>query len=76
MSTTMSFKLPKELKEQMKKYKNQVEWSKELREYVKRKIREIESKNRLGEVHQIIEKTSSVPEGTAVKTVREDRDNH
>lgn len=72
----MSFKLPEELKEQMKKYKNQVEWSKELREYVKRKIREIESKNRLEEVHQIIVKTSSVPEGTAVKTVREDRDNH
>ena len=72
----MSFKLPEELKEQMKKYKDQVEWSKELREYVKRKIREIESKNRLEEVHQIIEKTSSVPEGTAVKTVREDRDNH
>lgn len=76
MSTTVSFKLPEELKEQMKKYKNQVEWSKELREYVKKKIREIESKNRLKEVHQILEKTSSVPEGTAVKTVREDRDSH
>lgn len=72
----MSFKLPEELKEKMKKYKDQVEWSKELREYVKRKIGEIESKNRLEEVHQILEKTSSVPEGTARKTVREDRDSH
>ena len=76
MSTTMSFKLPEELKERMKKYKDQVEWSKELREYVKRKIKEIESKNRLKEVHNILEKTSSVPEGTARKTVREDRDSH
>lgn len=72
----MSFKLPEALKEQMKKYKDQVEWSKELREYIKRKIREIEGKNRLDEVHQILEKTSSVPEGTAMKSVREDRDSH
>jgi actin-related protein len=72
----MSFKLSEELREQMKKYKDQVEWSKELREYILRKIKEIESKNRLEEVHQIIEKTSSVPEGTAIKTVREDRDSH
>ena len=76
MSTTMSFKLPEELKERMKKYKDQVEWSNELREYIKRKIREIESKNKLEEVHNILEKTSSVPEGTARKTVREDRDSH
>ncbi len=76
MSTTMSFKLPEELREQMKKYKDQVEWSKELREYISRKIREIESKNRLEEVHQILAKTASVPRGTAMKTVREDRDSH
>lgn len=72
----MSFKIPEELKKKMKKYKDQVEWSKELREYVKRKIKEIESKNRLEEVHHILEKTSSVPKGTAQKTVREDRDSH
>ena len=72
----MSFKLPEKLREQMKKYNDQVEWSKELREYIQRKIREIESKNRLEEVHQIIEKTSSLPKGTAMKTVREDRDSH
>ena len=72
----MSFKLPEELKEKMKKYKDQIEWSKELREYVARKIKEIESKNRLEEVHKIIEKTSSTPEGTAKKTVREDRESH
>ncbi|MCG3223782.1 MAG: hypothetical protein H7647_04905 [Candidatus Heimdallarchaeota archaeon] len=72
----MSFKLPEELRERMKKYKDQVEWSKELREYIKRKVRELESKNKLEEVHQILKKTSSVPEGTAVKTVREDRDSH
>lgn len=72
----MSFKLPEELRERMKKYKDQVEWSKELREYIKRKVRELESKNKLEEVHQILKKTSSVPEGTAMKTVREDRDSH
>ena len=72
----MSFKIPEKLKEKMKKYKDQVEWSKELREYVMLKIKEIESKNRLEEVHKIIEKTSSVPEGTAKKIVREDRESH
>ncbi|MHA1258440.1 MAG: type II toxin-antitoxin system VapB family antitoxin [Candidatus Heimdallarchaeaceae archaeon] len=72
----MSFKIPKELKEKMRKYKNQVEWSKELREYVLKKIMEIESKNSLQEAHKIIEETSSVPEGTAKKTVRENRESH
>lgn len=76
MSTTMSVKIPEDLRKKMRKLNDQVEWSKEIREYIMRRIREIESKTRLDEAHKLIESTSGVPEGTAVQTVREDRESH
>ncbi len=76
MSTTMSIKIPEDLRKKMRKLKDQVEWSKEIREYIQRRIREIESKRTIEEVHKMIESTSGVPEGTALQTVREDRESH
>ncbi|MCG3260269.1 MAG: hypothetical protein H7644_11010 [Candidatus Heimdallarchaeota archaeon] len=76
MSTTMSLKIPEELREKMRKLKDQVEWSKEIREYIQKRIREIEGKKKLEEVHEMIKKTSSSPLGTARKIVREERDSH
>jgi len=72
----MSLKIPEDLRKKMKMLNDQVEWSKEIREYIMRRIREIESKHTLEEVHKIIESTSGVPEGTALQTVREDRESH
>ncbi|MCE7749035.1 MAG: CopG family transcriptional regulator, partial [Candidatus Heimdallarchaeota archaeon] len=46
MSTTMSVKIPEDLRKKMRELNDQVEWSKEIREYIMRRIREIESKTR------------------------------
>ena len=72
----MSFKIPEELREKMREFKDQVEWSREIREYIKMRIREIEGKKKLEEAHKMIKKTSSSPLGTASKIVREERDSH
>lgn len=72
----MSFKIPEELREKMKELKDQVEWSEELREYIKKRIREIEGKKKLDKAHEMIKKTSSSPIGTAKKIVREERDSN
>ncbi len=72
----MSFKIPEDLREKMKELNDQVEWSKEIREYIQKRIKEIESKHTLEKVHKIVKSMAGVPEGTAEQTVREDRDSH
>ena len=73
-SEVVSFKVPKEVKEKMKKYSKQIRWSEELRNYVIESIRGIEAENNLKRVIEIIESTKGVPKGFSVESVREDRD--
>ena len=75
MSATVSFKVRKDIKEKMEKYKNIVNWSEELRKFVENKIKEIEAREKFEMIIETLEKVSwSVEEGFSVKSVREDRD--
>ena len=74
MSSVVSFKVPREVKEKMRKLSGRVNWSKELREFVIKRVLEEEKKISLEEAFRLIKETSSVPKGTAAKLVREDRD--
>ncbi len=75
MSATVSFKVRKDIKEKMEKYKNIVNWSEELRKFVENKIKEIEAREKFEMIIETLEKASwSVEEGFSVKSVREDRD--
>ena len=76
LSSTVSFKVPTELKEKMRKYEQRIKWSKELREFVRRKIQEIEKEEALEIARNIISQTKGVPDGFSAKAVREDRDSH
>ncbi len=73
-SAIMSVRVPPELKREMKKYN--INWSEEIREFIKRRIEEEEKKRALKEVIELVESLPGVPEGTAKKLVREDRDSH
>ncbi|MET1159743.1 MAG: CopG family transcriptional regulator [Thermoprotei archaeon] len=72
----VSFKVPRELKEKMKKYKH-INWSAELRKCLENRIREIEAEENL---RRVVEKLSKIdlssPPGYAVKLLREDRESH
>ncbi len=74
MSVTISFKVRKEIKEKMEKYKGKVNWNEELRRFVERKIKELEAEERFEEVlRKLKEAEWSVPEGFAEGSVRDDR---
>ncbi len=74
MSEVVSFKVPKEIKEKMRKYSKRVKWSEELRNYVIERIRRMEAEENLEKVIEMIESTKGVPRGFSVRSVREDRD--
>ncbi|RLG52534.1 MAG: CopG family transcriptional regulator [Thermoproteota archaeon] len=74
--SVVTLKVPVEVKEKMRKLRDRVNWSRELREYIIKRIREIEAEEALKEATRMIEKTRGVPEGFSAESVREDRDSH
>ena len=74
MEAVVSFKVPVEVKEKMRKLRRRVNWSEELRRFLIWRIRELEKEEALDRAVEIIEKTGGVPEGFGVESVREDRD--
>ena len=75
MSEVVSFKVSRDVKERMKKYKQVVNWSEELRRFVEEKIRKLEAEENLRKIVEELERASwSVPSGFSSSSVREDRD--
>ncbi len=59
----------------MERYKDRVNWTEELRRFVEDRIRRLEAEENIRKVIAILEKTPiEVPEGFAVRSMREDRD--
>jgi len=77
MSTVVSFRVSRELKEKMEQYKTQVNWGEELRNYVEKRIKQLEKEKLLEEINKFLEaRVTPQPPGTAEKLVREDREGH
>ncbi len=74
MSVTITFKVPREIKKKMKKYK--INWSKILREFLIKKLKELEARENIKRIHKLIENSTSVPSGFSIGSIREDRDSH
>ena len=55
MSEVVSFKVSREVKEKMRKYRALVNWSEELRRFVEEKLRELEAGEALEEVLRELE---------------------
>ncbi len=68
----VSFRIPKELKEQMKE--TGINWSEEVRKFIEARIREYRRKRALEEIDAMLSKLPETGKGTARKYVREDRD--
>ena len=76
MRSVVSVRVPPELKKKMDEFKSQVNWSKEIREFIRRKVEELEKKRVVEDVVEFIKTLPPAPKGTAEKLVREDRDSH
>ena len=71
----VSFKVRRELKEKMEKYKDKVNWAEELRRFLEAKIRELEAQDNMERVVKELEALPvGAPRGFASASVREDRD--
>ncbi|HID42555.1 MAG TPA: hypothetical protein EYP30_02065 [Archaeoglobaceae archaeon] len=71
-----SIRIPPEIKNEMNKLKDEINWSEEVRKFIKSKIEEHKKRKVLQEVVAYIQTLPEAPKGTAQKLVREDRDSH
>ncbi|MHA1590060.1 MAG: type II toxin-antitoxin system VapB family antitoxin [Candidatus Njordarchaeales archaeon] len=76
MSEIVSFKVPRELKEKMRRYKDRINWSKLLRDFLAEKIRLLEAEENLKKISRMIGETKGVPRGFSASSIREDRDGY
>ena len=74
MSVTVSFRVPRELKERMDRLRGVVSWSEEVRRFLERRVRELEHELALRRLDEAIKQLPPAPRGTAARYVREDRD--
>ena len=74
MSVTVSFRVPRELKERMDRLRDRVNWSEEVRRFLERRVRELEQALAIEELENLIKRLPQVPRGTVAGYVREDRD--
>ena len=76
MSTAISIRIPRRLREEMDKLRDMVNWSEETRRLIERRVEELKRIKVLDEVRRVIEELPEVPRGTITGYVRNDRDNH
>jgi len=76
LSTVISVRIPRKLKEKMDELKDLVNWSEEIRKFLEKRVEELHRRKVLEEIRKVLEKIPELPKGTAAKYVREDRDSY
>lgn len=72
----MSIKVPEEVKRDMEKRKQRINWSEEIRKFISSKIEEDRRRENIARADKILQSTRKLQKGTSSKLVREDRDSH
>ena len=75
-STVISIRVPSHIKKEMDRLKGEINWSEEIREFIKQKIEEHKRKEALKKLVKVIEELPKTPKGYGAKLVRDDRDSH
>jgi len=74
--SVVSVKVPKEIKDKMRKTKGKVDWPEEIRRSIIEKIEEIERKETIENVEKLLAKLPVQPRRAISRLVREDRGTH
>jgi metal-responsive CopG/Arc/MetJ family transcriptional regulator len=74
--SVVSVRVPPEVKREMDELMDEINWSEEIREFIKRKIQEYRKRKTLQELVSYIQTLPEAPKGTAQKLVRDDRDSY
>jgi len=76
MSEVLSIRIPRKLKKELEELKDVIDWKKEIIEFLEARIRMYKRAKLLEEIHRVLEKHPTIPEGYATRSVREDRDSN
>jgi len=74
VNEVVSFRIPKHLKEKMKKI--DTNWSEEIRRFIELRVKEYTRRKKLEEIDEMLKGIPRTEKGTAAKYVREDRDSY
>ena len=74
MGKVISVRVPDEVKRLMDMLRGEINWSKEIREFIIRRIEEVRKRKVLSEVVDYIRTLPEAHRGTANRLVRRDRD--
>lgn len=74
MKVVYSLRIRKELKEEMEKYKDEVNWNEEIEKFIENKLYQIRKKKVLDEINRLLENLPEGEPGLVDKLLREDRD--
>ena len=70
----ISIRVPEELKREMDRLRDEVNWSEEIREFIKKRIEKYRKKKVFDELVEYIKTLPEAPKGVAQELVRESRD--
>jgi hypothetical protein len=76
VSTVLSIRIPKKLREEMEKLKDVTDWRNEIIAFIEEKVKAYKRLRALQEMDKILEELPETPRGLAAKLVREDRDSN
>ena len=75
MSSVICVRVPRELREKMKKFSN-VNWSELIRGFIEETVSRLEAEELLSKIEKDLEDVQELPAGTVSRWIRADRDNH
>lgn len=74
--SVVSVKVPPKVKEDMRRVKDSVKWSEEIRNFILDKLEEERRRETVKNAEDVLGKVRRLPKGSTAKMIREDRDGH
>lgn len=74
--SVLTVKVPEEIKDKMRRTGDKVDWPREIRSFIEDKIEELERRERVEKVEQMLVDLPTQAKGTASKLLRYRRDSH
>ncbi|RLE82494.1 MAG: CopG family transcriptional regulator [Thermoprotei archaeon] len=75
MSTVISIRIPKKLKDKMDKF-NEINWSELIRKFIEEKIAQLEPEETLKGIEEHLKEVSELPRGTVARWIRSYPETH
>ncbi len=75
-SAVVTVRIPEDLRREMKRYREKINWSAEIREFIAERIEEERKREAFERLLNLVKSLPGVPEGTSKRLVRDERESH